>query len=60
MGVEQYAQAKVSTDKEVQRKLLIVKWLYVYGFLSADFPPRTRYIPQHLLAQLDIDQLCGS
>ena len=35
------------SDVELRRKLLVVKWLYVYGFLSSEFPPVLRVIPYH-------------
>lgn len=40
-------QSCADNDLQLRRKLLIVKWLYVYGFLSSDFPPRARFIPYH-------------
>ena len=42
---------------EVRRKLLLVKWLYVQGFLTNDFPPRERFTPHHLVEddETDID-----
>ena len=33
---------------EMRRKLLLVKWMYVQGFLTNDFPPRERFVPDHL------------
>ena len=48
VGLEMYKIAKESPDKEVQRRFLVGKWLYVRGFLSGEFPPKVRFIPGHL------------
>jgi hypothetical protein len=53
VGVEMFKMMKSSDDNEIKRRILIGKWLYINGFLSADFPARERYIPGHVRENLD-------
>lgn len=48
VGVEMCKIFNKSDDLNLQRRLLIAKWLYIYGFLTADFPPTERFVPPHL------------
>lgn len=49
-GFEMYQAMKRRQDTcaESRRRVLLVKWLYILGFLSQDFPPVTRFTPPHL------------
>lgn len=42
-GVDHYIQMKRSTDLLVQRKLLLVQWLYAHGVLADTFPHTERF-----------------
>lgn len=52
-GQQAYADLKASTDPQIQRRVLISKWMYVHGFLNDRFPPVKRYIPSHVLEKLE-------
>lgn len=47
IGLEHYKLMKRSTQAHVQRRILIVKWLYAQSFIN-DFPHQTRFVPKHL------------
>lgn len=52
-GIEMYSLLKKSDNIELQRKILIAKWLYIQGFLNNIFPPTERFIPYHLLDEIE-------
>jgi len=56
-GFEMYQAMKRRQDTcaESRRRVLLVKWLYILGFLSQDFPPTSRFTPPHLRDDDDVD-----
>eukprot|EP01041_Mallomonas_annulata_P001885 gene1885-3655_t len=56
-GVEGFKVLKLQEDEETLRKLLVVKWLYVNGFLIDDFPSSNRFIPGHVDVDVDVSKL---
>eukprot|EP00596_Hydrurales_sp_CCMP1899_P009014 CAMPEP_0119042694 /NCGR_PEP_ID=MMETSP1177-20130426/16090_1 /TAXON_ID=2985 /ORGANISM="Ochromonas sp, Strain CCMP1899" /LENGTH=363 /DNA_ID=CAMNT_0007009663 /DNA_START=185 /DNA_END=1276 /DNA_ORIENTATION=+ len=47
-GLEMYQKMKASPDQEIQRRILLGKWLYVQGFFNDQFPPLIRFTPAHM------------
>ncbi len=41
---------QVKSNSEAFARLLVVKWIYVWGYLNDEFPPsKERFTPAHLL-----------
>mmetsp|Transcript_11200 Transcript_11200/g.24467 ORF Transcript_11200/g.24467 Transcript_11200/m.24467 type:complete len:196 (+) Transcript_11200:76-663(+) len=57
-GIELYGRLKLSENAEVQRRILVTKWLYIQGFLNNQFPALEQYIPNHMSAEYE-DFLAG-
>lgn len=55
-GLEMYKMMKANADPEVQRRILVGKWLYVHNFLGDTFPSEVRYIPGHLRDRNDDEE----
>lgn len=53
VGADYYGRLKNSTDPHVLRRIVVAKWIYVQGFLGADFPPRERYVPPHMAEEAE-------
>ena len=52
-GVEMYKLMKNSGSAEVQRRILVAKWLYTNNFLGDKFPGIERFIPGHKIEDAD-------
>ena len=49
VGYEIYQAIQRSDCPEANRRILIVKFLYIHGFLESDFPATVQaYIPGHM------------
>jgi hypothetical protein len=57
-GVESAKLLKEAAQKgavDIRRKLLLVQWLYCYGFLNENFPASGRFVPYHQRGDNDDD-----
>jgi hypothetical protein len=48
MGLEYAQVCKRTGNRDLRRRMLVIQWLYVHGFLDEDFPPRECFIPHHI------------
>lgn len=48
MGMEYLKVGKRTGNSDLRRRMLVIQWLYVHGFLDEDFPPRQCFIPHHV------------
>lgn len=44
MSADHLVHQMLSADPAVQRRLVLVKWLFVHGALAATFPHTARYV----------------
>lgn len=56
MGLEHLKNMKQKGDEDIQRRMLVVQWLYTHGFVDEEFPPVERFIPGHILSEKDDDE----
>lgn len=48
VGLEMYKMLCADGDAQVQRRLLLGKWLYVRGLFHDVFPHQEAFVPGHL------------
>ena len=52
VGLEYYKLIKKSADEDMQRRILVTKWLYAMNFFN-EFPHKRRFTPKHLEFRLE-------
>ena len=53
-GVEMYKRMKNNDSAEMQRRILVAKWMYINNFLGDKFPSTERFIPGHKKNEEDL------
>jgi len=58
MGADRFERCKNgAADLDLQRRMLVVKWLYINGFLNDTFPNEQSYVPGHRLENDEVTPL---
>lgn len=47
IGLEAFKTIRNGNNKELQKRVLVISWMFVHGFLEEEFPLTQRFIPGH-------------